>query len=61
MVIKTGIGIIVISGCSHSGICNTVEYAKKITNDNRVLAVIGGFHLKEVDECTIKTIEYEGK
>lgn len=58
MVIKTENGLIVISGCSHSGICNTVEYAKKITNDNRVLAVMGGFHLKEVNECTLKTIEY---
>ena len=58
IVIKTKDGIIVISGCSHSGICNTVEYAKKITNDDRVLAVMGGFHLKEIDECTSKTIEY---
>lgn len=58
LVIKTENGLIVISGCSHSGICNTVEYAKKITNENRILAVMGGFHLKEVNECTIKTIDY---
>lgn len=58
LVIKTENGLIVISGCSHSGICNTVEYAKKITNENRILAVMGGFHLKEVNECTVKTIEY---
>ena len=58
LVIKTDNGLIVISGCSHSGICNTVEYAKKITGDNRVIAVMGGFHLKTVDECTKKTIEY---
>ena len=58
IVIKTNNGIIVISGCAHSGICNTIEYAKKITNSNNVLAVIGGFHLKEVDEQTEKTIKY---
>lgn len=58
LAIKTEKGLIVISGCSHSGICNTVEYAKKITNTDRILAVIGGFHLKEVNECTLKTIEY---
>lgn len=58
IVIKTGEGLIVISGCAHSGICNTIEYAKKITGDDRVLSVIGGFHLKEVDERTLKTIEY---
>ena len=58
VVIKTDNGIIVISGCAHSGICNTIEYAKKITNCNNVLAAIGGFHLKEVDEQTEKTIKY---
>ena len=56
--IKTEKGLIVISACSHSGICNTVEYAKKITNTDKILAVMGGFHLKEVNECTLKTIEY---
>lgn len=61
MVIKTEDGIVVISGCSHSGICNTVEYAKKVAKDDRVLAVMGGFHLKEIDECTLKTIEYMKK
>lgn len=58
VVIKTDNGIIVISGCAHSGICNTIEFAKKITNCNNVLAVIGGFHLKDIDEQTEKTIQY---
>ena len=61
IVIKTEKGIIVISGCAHSGICNTIEYAKKITGDNRVIAVMGGFHLKEVNESTLKTVEYMKK
>lgn len=58
IVIKTEKGLIVISGCAHSGICNTIEYAKKITEENRILLVMGGFHLKEVDNKTLKTIEY---
>lgn len=58
IVIKTDKGLIVISGCSHSGICNTVEYAKKVAQDNNIVAVIGGFHLKELDEVTEKTIRY---
>jgi beta-lactamase superfamily hydrolase len=58
LVIKTENGLIVISGCAHSGICNTIEYAKRITGDERILSVIGGFHLKEVDDRTVKTIEY---
>ncbi|HXX54567.1 MAG TPA: MBL fold metallo-hydrolase [Methanoregula sp.] len=38
-------GLIVISGCAHAGIVNTVEYARKITGTETVHAVLGGFHL----------------
>lgn len=38
-------GLVVLSGCAHAGIINTVEYAKKITATDRVHAVLGGFHL----------------
>ena len=41
----SGRGLVVLSGCSHSGIINTVEYARKVTGIERVHAVIGGFHL----------------
>lgn len=40
-----GRGLIIISGCAHAGIVNTVEYAKKITGVHSVCAVVGGFHL----------------
>jgi 7,8-dihydropterin-6-yl-methyl-4-(beta-D-ribofuranosyl)aminobenzene 5'-phosphate synthase len=40
-----GKGLVVISGCAHAGIINTVEYAKKITGVDNVHAVMGGFHL----------------
>ena len=38
-------GLVVLSGCAHAGIINTVESAKKITGTNHVHAVLGGFHL----------------
>jgi len=38
-------GIFIITGCSHSGICNIVEYAKKLTNKNHILGILGGFHI----------------
>ncbi len=38
-------GIVVISGCAHAGIINTIKYAQKLTGIDRVLGVIGGFHL----------------
>ncbi len=40
-----GKGLVVISGCAHSGIVNTVLYARKITGVEEIHAVIGGFHL----------------
>lgn len=55
---KSENGIYIITGCSHSGICNIVEYAKEVCKDNRVLGIIGGFHLFEVTEQVNKTITY---
>lgn len=58
LVYQSDKGIFIITACSHSGICNIIEYAKKVCNDERVLGVIGGFHLFELDHQTNKTIEY---
>jgi 7,8-dihydropterin-6-yl-methyl-4-(beta-D-ribofuranosyl)aminobenzene 5'-phosphate synthase len=58
LVYKSENGIYIITGCSHSGICNIIEYAKEVCKDNRVLGVIGGFHLFEVTEQVNKTMEY---
>jgi 7,8-dihydropterin-6-yl-methyl-4-(beta-D-ribofuranosyl)aminobenzene 5'-phosphate synthase len=38
-------GLVVVAGCSHAGIINTVLYAKKLTGVEKVYAVFGGFHL----------------
>jgi 7,8-dihydropterin-6-yl-methyl-4-(beta-D-ribofuranosyl)aminobenzene 5'-phosphate synthase len=38
-------GLVVLSGCGHAGIVNTVRYARKLTGNDRVAAIIGGFHL----------------
>lgn len=40
-----GKGLVVIGGCSHAGIINIVKYAKKLTQTDKVHAVLGGFHL----------------
>lgn len=51
-------GAVVISGCSHSGIVNICEYAKKVTGQ-KLYAVLGGFHLSEKDkEAITGTIAY---
>ncbi|BCS88936.1 MBL fold metallo-hydrolase [Pseudodesulfovibrio sediminis] len=40
-------GLVVIAGCAHVGICNTIEKAKKVTGIDEVNTVLGGFHLQE--------------
>jgi len=38
-------GLVVIGGCSHAGIINTIKYAQKVTGKTKVHGVLGGFHL----------------
>ncbi len=38
-------GLVILSGCAHAGIVNTVNYAREISGVDRVWAIIGGFHL----------------
>ncbi|MFA5995767.1 MAG: MBL fold metallo-hydrolase [Patescibacteria group bacterium] len=45
LVIKHEKGLIIITGCSHAGVDNIVEYAKQVCNETKIYAVIGGFHL----------------
>lgn len=40
-----GKGLVVLSGCGHAGIINVINYAQEITGEQKVHAVIGGFHL----------------
>ncbi len=54
-----GEGLVVLSGCSHAGIVNTVTYAREATGVDRVLAVMGGFHLTgaEFEPIIEKTVD----
>ena len=38
-------GLIILSGCAHSGIINTIHHAIDVTGINQIHAVMGGFHL----------------
>ena len=40
-----GKGLVVLSGCAHSGIVNTVKQAQKVAAVEKIHAVMGGFHL----------------
>ena len=56
--IKTKKGLVIVTGCSHSGICNIVKYAKKVTGENIVYAVLGGFHLLDAEAPVEETITF---
>ncbi len=51
-------GLFIITGCGHSGIVNTCEYARKVTGTGELYGIMGGFHLKETDTQTRETIRY---
>ena len=54
-----GKGLVIISGCAHAGIVNTIRYAQQITGLTKVYAILGGFHLagKEFEKRIEPTIE----
>lgn len=45
LVINTKKGFVVIAGCGHAGIINTLEHTKSKIQDQNTYAIIGGFHL----------------
>lgn len=47
-------GLVVVSGCAHSGIVNTVNYAREISGVDRIWAILGGFHLAPAEDEEIQ-------
>jgi len=43
-------GLVILSGCSHAGICNIISQAQKVCGDNRIRDIIGGLHLLNPSE-----------
>jgi 7,8-dihydropterin-6-yl-methyl-4-(beta-D-ribofuranosyl)aminobenzene 5'-phosphate synthase len=58
LVINHPEGLIIISGCAHSGMINTIDYAQQKTGQKKILAYIGGTHLMSANQSRIdKTIQ----
>lgn len=61
LVASTSKGTVVITGCAHSGLINTLQYATHLINNDHIYAIIGGTHLFEADneklERTIKDMQ----
>ena len=56
LILKTGKGPVVILGCSHRGIINTLRHVCKITGQKRIYAVLGGLHLFKATPERLETI-----
>ncbi len=58
-----GKGLVVISGCAHAGIINTVSYAQRTSGIMNTYAVMGGFHLagKENESRIDQTVKELGR
>jgi 7,8-dihydropterin-6-yl-methyl-4-(beta-D-ribofuranosyl)aminobenzene 5'-phosphate synthase len=56
LIINKKEGLVIIAGCAHSGIVNTIFHAQKLTNRKEIIGVIGGFHLFESDPESIETV-----
>jgi len=57
LVLETEQGLVVICGCCHAGLLNTVAHVRRTFRDE-IIAIVGGFHLADADEAQLKhTIE----
>ncbi len=45
LVLPTSQGLIILTGCAHAGILNTIAAARKVSSEEKIRALIGGFHL----------------
>ncbi|HNR35132.1 MAG TPA: MBL fold metallo-hydrolase [Candidatus Hydrogenedentes bacterium] len=45
MWLETAEGIVLLLGCAHSGVVNTIEYVSSLTHGSPIHAIIGGMHL----------------
>jgi len=58
LVCETEQGLFLITGCSHSGICNIVSYAQQVCGEHRIAGILGGFHLLEASERVEQTAAF---
>ena len=55
MILNTGEGLVVITGCSHPGIVEILERTKEIL-DEEICMVFGGFHLLRHSDAEVAEI-----
>lgn len=56
LVYKSEAGLVIMSGCAHVGVRNLIEYAQKVTSEERINTFIGGIHLADNSEYKIREL-----
>jgi 7,8-dihydropterin-6-yl-methyl-4-(beta-D-ribofuranosyl)aminobenzene 5'-phosphate synthase len=56
LILKTGKGPVVVLGCSHRGVINTLSHVQNILGEKRIYAVLGGLHLVKTAGKKLETI-----
>ncbi len=54
LIVRTAQGLVIVSGCAHRGIINTIRHAQKLTGESRVYGVVGGTHLAPATDERLK-------
>ncbi len=58
LAVETAAGVVVVLGCAHAGLINTLQYILKLTGTKNIYALVGGTHLVEASPERIKiTVE----
>lgn len=58
MFLETTQGLVVVLGCAHAGVVNTVEHIRHLAPSQRIHAVLGGMHLVHANQTRIqKTLD----
>jgi 7,8-dihydropterin-6-yl-methyl-4-(beta-D-ribofuranosyl)aminobenzene 5'-phosphate synthase len=61
LIVGTGSGVVVLLGCAHAGLVNTLDHVRELTNGAPIRAVVGGMHLRNATperlEWTVRELQ----
>ena len=58
LILDTKKGIIVILGCTHSGVVNTLDHVAELTGDKEIFYIMGGMHLRSAKKAHLRKIAW---
>ena len=56
LMLDTDKGLVVLLGCSHRGVINTLNHVVKLSGKNKIYAILGGLHLGKASDSKLRKI-----